>query len=111
MIHSNRSKRSTRSRSGASKPSSSLLRRAAEARRARTRVWALTGPAPDPPHEHDDAAISVPGGVPVVPKLHPTLIHRLCAPVESLARGVITDLRSFARAAAGFRDKEERPWP
>lgn len=92
--------------------SANLLRCAAEARRAGITVWALTGPSPNPLHEHADGAIAVPGSVPVVQELHLTLIHLLCAAVDdSLARGGITELRTLTRAAAGLGDKEERPWP
>ncbi len=88
--------------------SPNLLRCGAEARRAGITVWALTGPAPNPLHEHADAAIAVPGSVPVVQELHLTLIHLLCAAIDdSLARGALTEPRPFARAAAGFGDQEE----
>ncbi|MBO0701307.1 MAG: SIS domain-containing protein [Candidatus Dormibacteraeota bacterium] len=92
--------------------SANLVRCAAEARSAGITVWAFTGSAPNPLHEHADEAIAVPGGVPVVQELHLTLIHLLCAAVDdSLARGAITELRPYALASAGLRDKEERPWP
>ncbi|MBO0703068.1 MAG: SIS domain-containing protein [Candidatus Dormibacteraeota bacterium] len=92
--------------------SPNLLRCAAEGSRAGLTVWALTGPAPNPLHEHADEAIAVPGGVPVVQELHLTLIHLLCAAVDdSVASGATTEPRRYASAAAGFPDKEERPWP
>lgn len=92
--------------------SANLLRCAAQARRAAITVWAMTGPAPNPLHEHADQAIAVPGSVPVVQELHLTLIHLLCAAVDhSLARGAISEPGPFVHAAAGVRDKEERPWP
>lgn len=92
--------------------SANLVRCAAEATRAGIAVWALTGPAPNPLHEHADQAIAVPGGVPVVQEVHLTLVHLLCAAVdESLAHGDVKELGPSVRAAAGSRDKEERPWP
>lgn len=92
--------------------SANLLRCAAEARRTGITVWALTGAAPNPLHEHADAAITVPGGVPVVQELHLTLIHLLCAAVDdSLSCDDNTERRPLARAAAAVCDKEERPWP
>ncbi|WP_405064669.1 SIS domain-containing protein [Kribbella sp. NBC_01505] len=60
------------------------LRRAAQAaRQSGVRVWALTGPAPNPLEEAADEVIAVPSKAPtVVQEVHLVVIHALCASVD-----------------------------
>jgi phosphoheptose isomerase len=82
--------------------SRNLLVAARRAREAGMRVWAMTGPVPNPLAGLAHETVSVPSGsTSAVQEVHLVAVHALCAAVERHLDPVASeDLRTFERLAA-----------
>jgi D-sedoheptulose 7-phosphate isomerase len=71
--------------------SANVVNAAATGRRSGLRVWALTGPAPNPLAEAADYSIAIAAPSPTVQELHLVAVHLLCAAVDDFVRTATGD--------------------
>ncbi|MEJ5915811.1 PfkB family carbohydrate kinase [Pseudokineococcus sp. 1T1Z-3] len=89
--------------------SPNVLEAAARARAGGLRVWALTGPAPNPLADLADEVVAVEApSTSAVQEGHLVLVHALCAGVDS-ALAATQDVAGTARAASTTRGVAETP--